>query len=142
MSSKPRSAHLHPGPGFRVRMNIPRPSMELLREFSDFPTPDISDLLNRLYAGDPDIRCLASDTHRICGPACTVKLFPGARDSGKLVKTPPGVSRLTKLFMPPLSGEPSPFTCVQRNQPLPSPTPSPSTSLPRPMFIAPDFGLR
>jgi RraA family protein len=58
-------------------MNIPRPPMELLREFSDFPTPDISDLLNRLYAVDPDIRCLASDTHRICGPACTVKLFPG-----------------------------------------------------------------
>src|SRR5258705_4381861 len=77
MSTKPRSAHLHPGPGFRVRMNFQRPSVALMREFSEFPTPDISDLLNRLYAIDPEIRCLSSPTHRICGPACTVKLFPG-----------------------------------------------------------------
>jgi RraA family protein len=77
MATKPRSAHLHPGPGFRVRVNFPRPSPELMRAFAEFPTPDISDLLNRLYAVDPQIRCLAGEGRRLVGPACTVKLFPG-----------------------------------------------------------------
>lgn len=74
---KPRSAHLHPGPGFRVRVNIPRLPAELMRQYAAFPTPDISDLLNRLYAVDPGIRLLTNPGHRICGPACTVKVFPG-----------------------------------------------------------------
>jgi RraA family protein len=77
MATKPRSAHLHPGPGFRVRVNFPRPSPELMRAFAEFPTPDISDLLNRLYAVDPQIRCLAGEGRRLVGPACTVELFPG-----------------------------------------------------------------
>jgi RraA family protein len=77
MASKPRSAHLHPGPGFRVRMNIPRLAPELYRQFMNFPTPDISDLLNRLYAVDPQIQCLTGEKHQVCGPACTVKVFPG-----------------------------------------------------------------
>jgi RraA family protein len=77
MANKPRSAHLHPGPGFRVKMNIQRPPQELLQGFQQFPTPDISDLLNRLYAVDPQIRCLTLLSHRVCGPACTVKVYPG-----------------------------------------------------------------
>ncbi|HEY8665805.1 MAG TPA: RraA family protein [Tepidisphaeraceae bacterium] len=77
MAAKPRSAHLHPGPGFRVKVNFLRPPAELMEAFREFPTPDISDLLNRLYAVDPEIRCLTSDQHRICGPALTVKVFPG-----------------------------------------------------------------
>ena len=77
MASKPRSAHLHPGPGFRVRMNFSRPDAALLRGLGLFPTPDISDQLNRLYAVSPGIRCLTGDGHRVCGPACTVKVFPG-----------------------------------------------------------------
>jgi RraA family protein len=77
MANKPRSAHLHPGPGFRVRMNIDRLAPELMNQFADFATPDISDLLNRLYAVDPEIRCLTGDTHHVNGPACTVKVFPG-----------------------------------------------------------------
>ncbi len=77
MAVKPRSAHLHPGPGFRVKMNIERPSTELMRGLSEFPTPDISDLLNRLYAVDPEIRVLSNPAHKISGPACTVKVFPG-----------------------------------------------------------------
>jgi RraA family protein len=68
---------MHPGPGFRVKVNIQRPSQELMRGFLEFPTPDISDLLNRLYAVDPEIRVLTHPSHRICGPACTVKVFPG-----------------------------------------------------------------
>ncbi len=47
-----------------------------MQELSQFEVPDISDLLNRLYAIDPQIRCL-SGKYRLCGPACTVKVFPG-----------------------------------------------------------------
>jgi RraA family protein len=43
----------------------------------DFDTPDISDLLNRLYAVDAGIVCMTNRRHRLCGPACTVKVFPG-----------------------------------------------------------------
>src|SRR5258706_1626518 len=77
MATKPRSAPLHPGPGFRVKTNFPRLAPELMEGFAPFPTPDISDQLNRLYAVNPGIRCLTSDQHRLCGPACTVKVFPG-----------------------------------------------------------------
>jgi RraA family protein len=75
--TKPRSAELHPGPGFRVRQDFPRPDPALVEPFRHFPTPDISDLLNRLYAMDPGIRCLTGSHHQLCGPACTVKVFPG-----------------------------------------------------------------
>ncbi|MBV9126042.1 MAG: RraA family protein [Planctomycetes bacterium] len=77
MAAKPRSAELHPGPGFRVRLDFPRPNSLLMGELAGFATPDISDLLNRLYAVDPGIRCLTGSHHRLCGPACTVKVFPG-----------------------------------------------------------------
>ena len=77
MATKPRSAHLHPGPGFRVRMNVSRLPRALMDRFRRFPTPDVSDLLNRLYAVDPQIRCMTAEQHQICGPACTVKVYPG-----------------------------------------------------------------
>ena len=77
MTAKPRSAELHPGPGFRVRAGFTRPDPTLIEEFRAFPTPDISDLLNRLYAVDPGIRCLTGLHQTLCGPACTVKVFPG-----------------------------------------------------------------
>lgn len=77
MANKPRSAEMHPGPGFRVRMNFRRPATELPRRFGDFPTPDISDQLNRLYAVNPAIRRLAGPDSTLTGPACTVKVFPG-----------------------------------------------------------------
>jgi RraA family protein len=77
MANKPRSAELHPGPGFRVKLDFPRPDRAQMDEFLAFPTPDISDLLNRMYSVDPGIRCLTGGHHRFCGPACTVKVFPG-----------------------------------------------------------------
>ena len=77
MSVKPRSAEIHPGPRFRVKMDFPRLDQEIMQEFTAFATPDISDLLNRLYAVDPAISCLTGSHHRLCGPACTVKVFPG-----------------------------------------------------------------
>lgn len=77
MEAKPRSAELHPGPGFRVQLDFPRLDPTLMRAFGAFATPDISDLLNRLYAVDPAIGCLTGSHQRLWGPACTVKVFPG-----------------------------------------------------------------
>ena len=76
MAKKLRSAELNPGPGFRIRQDFERLSVALMQELSQFDVPDISDLLNRLYAVDSQIRCL-SGRYRLCGPACTVKVFPG-----------------------------------------------------------------
>ena len=76
-AEKPRSAEMFPGPGFRIRTEFNRLDPGLLEKFAEFPTPDISDLLNRLYAVDPSIACLTGRHHRLCGPACTVKVFPG-----------------------------------------------------------------
>lgn len=76
MAKKLRSAELNPGPGFRIRQNIERLDVPTMQQLSKFDVPDISDLLNRLYAIDPEIRCL-SGRYRLCGPACTVKVFPG-----------------------------------------------------------------
>lgn len=74
-SKRPRSADLHPGPGFRVRLDFPRLPAEIVTAFSQFATPDISDLLNRLYAIDSEIQCLSGGP--VCGLACTVRTFPG-----------------------------------------------------------------
>lgn len=76
-SNKPRSAEMNPGPGFRVRRHVPRLPIELVSAFSAFETPDVSDQLNRLYAVDSSIQCLTDPSHRLCGLACTVKVFPG-----------------------------------------------------------------
>jgi regulator of RNase E activity RraA len=76
-ASKPRSAEMFPGPGFRVKWESNRLDPVFMNHFSEFDTPDISDLLNRMYAVDPAISCLTGSHHRLCGPACTVKVFPG-----------------------------------------------------------------
>lgn len=77
MANKPVSAEVHPGPGFRVRLDFPRLQEDIIEMFSDFDTPDISDMMNRLYAFDAGIRCLTGPNHRLVGHACTVKVFPG-----------------------------------------------------------------
>jgi RraA family protein len=77
MTRKPRSAEIHPGPGFRVRLDFPRPDETLMKQLSAFETPDISDLLNRLYSVDSEITCLTGSHRRLCGPVCTVKVYPG-----------------------------------------------------------------
>ena len=77
VAKRPSSAEMYPGPGFRIKADIARPEFDLLPRFADFCSTDISDLLNRLYAVDPAIVCLTGSHHRLCGPACTVKVFPG-----------------------------------------------------------------
>lgn len=76
-SKAPRSADLHPGPGFRVRLSFPRLPTNIVTAFRSFPTPEISDLLNRLYAIDSEIRCLSGEGLKLVGLACTVRVYPG-----------------------------------------------------------------
>ncbi len=75
-STRPRSSEMSPGPGFRIRREIDRPRPDLIALFRDFETPDISDILNRMYAMSPEIRNLVND-QPLVGPALTVKVFPG-----------------------------------------------------------------
>jgi regulator of RNase E activity RraA len=77
MAGKPKSAELHPGPGFRIRTEFERPDPESIAGYADFDTPSISDLMNRLYTMAPAIRTMTAENLRILGPACTVKTFPG-----------------------------------------------------------------
>ena len=74
---KPKSAEMYPGPGFRLRYGVGRPDPELVQGFGEFPTPEISDLMNRLYTISSQIKALTGDDLRILGPACTVKVYPG-----------------------------------------------------------------
>jgi RraA family protein len=76
-ASKPKTAEMNPGPGFRIRASISRPAPDLVRAFDEFDTPAISDLMNRLYTMDPAIHNLTSPRLRLLGPACTVKVYPG-----------------------------------------------------------------
>jgi regulator of RNase E activity RraA len=77
MVDKPMSAEMHPGPGFRIRDSIERPSAGTIAGFAEFETPSASDLMNRLYTMRPEIRCLTDPVLPILGPACTVKVYPG-----------------------------------------------------------------
>jgi regulator of RNase E activity RraA len=74
---KPKSAEMYPGPGFRLRYGVGRPDSELIEGFGEFETPEISDLMNRLYTISSQIKGLTRDDLRILGPACTVKVYPG-----------------------------------------------------------------
>lgn len=76
VQSTPKSAQMNAGPGFRIRLDIERPPRELIDQFRQFDTPDISDMLNRMYAMNNGIHDLTGGGS-ICGPACTVKVFPG-----------------------------------------------------------------
>lgn len=75
--SKPTFAELHLGPGFRIRYEFERPDPELLDAYRVFDSPDVSDLLNRLYTMSQSIRPVTTQATRVVGPACTVKVFPG-----------------------------------------------------------------
>jgi regulator of RNase E activity RraA len=75
--NKPRTAEMHPGPGFRIRDEIDRPSADVIERIGRFETPAISDLMNRLYSMASEIKNVTDPELRVLGPACTVKVFPG-----------------------------------------------------------------
>lgn len=74
---KPKTAELHPGPGFRIRNDIERPDPDQVAALGAYDTPAISDMMNRLYTMSPAIRSLTDSDLRLLGPACTVKVYPG-----------------------------------------------------------------
>lgn len=74
--AKPKSSEMTPGPGFQIRMTIARPPADLMELYRRFPTPDVSDMLNRMYTLSAKIRCL-TNSNKLVGPAVTVKVFPG-----------------------------------------------------------------
>lgn len=74
---KPKTADLHPGPGFRIRESIERIEPDLIAGLAEFDTPAISDLQNRLYTMVPEIHNKTDDQLRIIGPAITVRVYPG-----------------------------------------------------------------
>jgi regulator of RNase E activity RraA len=74
---KPKSAEMYPGPGFRLRYGVERPDPAIVEGLGEFETPEISDLMNRLYTISSAIHVLTDEQHRVCGPACTVKVYPG-----------------------------------------------------------------
>ncbi len=75
--NRPQSSEINPGPGFRIKKSFKRLPPEFMQRFGEFASPEISDQLNRLYAVKPEIHCLTGKHHRLIGPACTVKVFPG-----------------------------------------------------------------
>lgn len=75
--NKPKSAEINPGPGFRIKLGFERLDADFMRQFARFDSPDISDQLNRLYALTSAIHCLTGPDHKVVGPACTVKVYPG-----------------------------------------------------------------
>ena len=74
---KPKTAEMNPGPGFRIRRSIQRADQNAISGLREFDTPAISDLMNRLYTMTPAIRNLTAQSLTICGPACTVRVYPG-----------------------------------------------------------------
>ncbi len=77
MVGKPKSAEMHPGPGFRIRNEVERPDADVVAGFAAFEIPDISDLMNRLYTLRDGIGPVTNPNLRILGSACTVKCYPG-----------------------------------------------------------------
>lgn len=76
MAKKPKSSEINPGPGFRVKTIIERPPQATIDKCREFETPDLSDIMNRLYCMSADIKNQVNDKPLV-GPACTVKVFPG-----------------------------------------------------------------
>lgn len=74
---KPKTAEMNPGPGFRIRKNGASTPRDIIAGLGEFTTPDISDIMNRLYTLTPQIRNQTAEHLRLLGPACTVKVFPG-----------------------------------------------------------------
>lgn len=75
--SKPKTAEMHPGLGFRIRRELGITDPVIIAGFADFDTPAISDLMNRLFTMSFEIKPMTDPGLRIVGPACTVKVFPG-----------------------------------------------------------------
>jgi regulator of RNase E activity RraA len=75
--AKPGHTKLYPGPGFRLRYYDGKTDPEVVAGLHAFESPEVSDLQNRLYTMNSEIRAMTAPDLRLVGPACTVKVFPG-----------------------------------------------------------------
>jgi len=62
--------------GFRILPLPKRPDRKLLAELAKMVTPHLSDSMERLYAGGPQLRPMHNGA-KLCGPAFTVRTAPG-----------------------------------------------------------------
>src|SRR5258707_14307129 len=62
--------------GFRILPIPKRPEKKLLAELARMVTPHLSDSMERLYAGGPQLRPMHNGA-KLCGPAFTVRTAPG-----------------------------------------------------------------
>jgi RraA family protein len=62
--------------GFRILPIPKRPDKKLVAELAQMVTPHLSDSMERLYAGGPQLRPM-HDGAKLCGPAFTVRTAPG-----------------------------------------------------------------
>jgi RraA family protein len=75
----PQSSELAPGPGFRIRRDIDRPTSQVVNRFSAIDIALVSDLMNRMYTLRTGLRPIVPTAGGglLVGPACTVKVYPG-----------------------------------------------------------------
>ena len=64
------------GIGFRILPIPKRPDKKLVAELGRMVTPHLSDSMQRLYAGGPQLRPMHNGA-KLCGPAFTVRTAPG-----------------------------------------------------------------
>ncbi len=62
--------------GFRILPIPKRPDRKLVAELAKMVTPHLSDSMERLYAGGPQLRPMHNGA-KLCGPAFTVRTAPG-----------------------------------------------------------------
>src|SRR2546426_7020667 len=62
--------------GFRILPIPKRPDKKLVTELGKMVTPHLSDSMQRLYAGGPQLRPMHNGA-KLCGPAFTVRTAPG-----------------------------------------------------------------
>src|SRR5215510_260890 len=62
--------------GFRILPIPKRPDKKLVAELAQMVTPPLSDSMERLYAGGPQLRPMHNGA-KLCGPAFTVRTAPG-----------------------------------------------------------------
>ena len=62
--------------GFRILPVPKRPDKKLVAELAKMVTPHLSDSMERLYAGGPQLRPMHNGA-KLCGPAFTVRTAPG-----------------------------------------------------------------
>ena len=64
------------GIGFRILPIPKRPDKKLVAELAKMVTPHLSDSMQRLYGGGPQLRPMHNGA-KLCGPAFTVRTAPG-----------------------------------------------------------------